>query len=67
VEPGGFAAEPLTMGIAPDLEIATRRVVKKQFKNQSPEMQVIDEITATITVNNPQHARYKVVVLKNGI
>jgi hypothetical protein len=64
VEPGGFATEPLTTGIAPDLETATRQVAKQQFRNKSPQTQVIDDITATITVNNPQYARYKVVVLK---
>ncbi len=66
VKPGGYAREPLTAGIAPNLEAATERVAKNQFKNRNPEIKVIDEITAEIAVRNPKYTRYKVIVLSNN-
>jgi hypothetical protein len=65
VEPGGYADEPLTAGVAPDLETATRRTELGYFKGREPETKVVDEITADITVRKPQYARYKVIVLKS--
>jgi hypothetical protein len=65
VEPGGYADEPLTAGVAPDLETATRRTELGYFKGREPETKVVDEITADITVRKPRYARYKVIVLKS--
>ncbi len=62
---GGYSDEPLTAGVAPDLKTATSRTINTYFIGHEPEMRVIDEITAEITVRNPEHARYKVIVLKS--
>ncbi len=67
IEPGGYAQEPLTAGIAPSLKAATERVAENQFKNRNPQVTIIDEITAEIAVKNPKYTRYKVIVLtKSG-
>ena len=66
IEPGGYADEPLTAGVAHDLETATIRTKDTYFKGLEPQIEVIDEITADITVRKPQYARYKVIVLKSG-
>jgi hypothetical protein len=65
VEPGGYADEPLTGGVAPDLETATSRVESICFSGREPKTKIIDEITANITVSKPQYAHYKVIVLKS--
>lgn len=66
VEPGGYASEPLTAGIALNLEAAANRVAKRQFKGLEAETKIIDEITADIIIHKPEYARYKVVVLRDN-
>ncbi len=65
IEPGGYADEPLTAGVAPDLETATSRVENAYFSGREPKTRFVDEITAEITVSRPEYARYKVIVLKS--
>ncbi len=65
VEPGGYASDPLTVGIAPSLTAAAKMVSEKQFKGLKPETKIIDEVTADIVVHKPEFARYKVVILKD--
>ncbi len=56
--------EPLTAGVAPNLE-AIIRIINTYFKGLESVIWVIDEITAEITFRNPEHARYRVIVLKS--
>ncbi len=61
----GYSDEPLTAGVAPNLEEAIIMIINTYFKGLESVIWVIDEITAEITFRNPEHARYRVIVLKS--